>query len=149
MRFTRKRPKSGEVDVVITSLLDINFLLIMFFLMTAHFQRETHALLNLPQEKGEEKAQPDEAGLVINVSATGEIVVSNRRTTMDELRSMVRTQVQQAEDAPASTNSSAGSTLKLMIRADRDAPTEKLNRVVLMLRELGVGTIRIATEVPL
>lgn len=146
MRFNRKKKQHGNTDVVITSLLDINFLLIMFFLMTAHFQQESHALLQLPREKGEDKAQPDEAGLVINITATGDVIVSNRTVMMDELRSLVRKQVDRVKEGSEGADGSG--TLKLMIRADRNAVTRDLNRVVSMLREMGVGTMRIATEVP-
>jgi biopolymer transport protein ExbD len=38
--------------------------------------------------------------------------------------------------------------LKLMIRADRHAGSARMNEVVTMLREMGVGVIRIATEIP-
>jgi biopolymer transport protein ExbD len=145
MKFTRKKRQHGNTDVVITSLLDINFLLIMFFLMTAHFQQESHALLNLPREKGEDKAQPDEAGLVINITSIGEVIVSNKVVDLDELRSLVQTQVDRMQEDGGGDQSGA---LKLMIRADRDASTRDLNRVVSMLREMGVGTMRVATEVP-
>lgn len=146
MRFTRKKTQHGDFGVVVTSLLDINFLLIMFFLMTAHFQRESHAVLELPLEKGEEKAQPDEAGLVINISADGEIIVSNKTVGMAELRQLVRSQIDQ--HARSATSGEASQPLKLMVRADRNARSQDLNRVVSLLRELGVGTVRIATEVP-
>ena len=38
--------------------------------------------------------------------------------------------------------------VKLLIRADRNADTTHLNRVVTRLKDLGVGLARIATEVP-
>jgi hypothetical protein len=38
--------------------------------------------------------------------------------------------------------------LKLLIRADRNASAARLNRVVRVLRPLGVGVARLATEVP-
>jgi biopolymer transport protein ExbD len=138
MRFTRKKPQRGDIGVIVTSLLDINFLLIMFFLMTAHFQRETHALLNLPQERGEEQAVHDEAGLVINVAASGEVIVSNNAVSLTELRGLVLEEVGRAR----------GGALKIMVRADRDGNTHDLNRVVSLLRECGVSAVRIATEVP-
>jgi biopolymer transport protein ExbD len=141
MRFTRRIQQRGIFDIVVTSMLDINFLLIMFFMMTAHFQRTTHAKLELPQEKGEENTQIDEAGLVINVGPDGSIVISGRTVDLPQLRAMVEAQVEKL--GPDSSE-----PLKLLIRADRKARTADLNRVVTMLRELGVGTMRIATEIP-
>ena len=142
MRLVRRKADSNEFGIVVTSMLDINFLLIMFFMMTAHFQRETSALLNLPQEQGEKETQPDEAGLVINVRANGEIVVSGIVIDLAELRRRVDAQVANLEAGDAKN-------LKLMVRADRDARSADLNRVVSLLHERGVGTIRIATEIPI
>jgi biopolymer transport protein ExbD len=145
MKFSRKKKQHGNTDVVVTSLLDVNFLLIMFFLMTAHFQRESHALLNLPQEVGEDQAKPDEAGLVININDQGEVILSNNVVALDELRMQVRKQLDQLK---SDVDGGGASPLKLMIRVDRNASTRDLNEVVFLLREMGVGTMRIATEVP-
>jgi biopolymer transport protein ExbD len=142
MRFTPKRPTRGNFDIVVTSMLDINFLLVMFFMMTAHFQRSTHAALQLPQERGEERAKIDESGLVVNITAEGTIIVSGETISMDELRARVKSQI---DSHPAHSSD----PLKLMVRADRRARTADLNRIVKVLRELGVGTIRIATEIPI
>jgi biopolymer transport protein ExbD len=142
MRFTSPSAHRGNFDIVVTSMLDINFLLIMFFMMTAHFQRTTHARLDLPQERGEAVVQVDEAGLVINMTVGGDIIVSGEAVDLDGLRAMVQEQIDKHSPTPENP-------LKLMVRADRNARTADLNRVVAMLRELGVGTIRIATEVPI
>jgi biopolymer transport protein ExbD len=146
MRFTRKKPQRGDFGVVVTSLLDINFLLIMFFLMTAQFQRETHATLDLPREKGEQKAHPDEAGLVINIAKNGDIIITNKTIPLDQLRLLVQEQLDQKSRQDSGDQSHE--PLKLMIRADREANTEHLNRVVTLLREMGVGTMRVATQEP-
>jgi biopolymer transport protein ExbD len=142
MRLTRQRQRSDVFEVVVTSMLDINFLLIMFFMMTAQFQKETRAELQLPQERGEQKAEVDEAGLVINITHRGDIVVSHQTLSLEELRQRVQAEIDRQ---------SAGSSerVKLMVRCDRQAQTEEFNRIVTMLRELGVGTIRIATEMPI
>lgn len=142
MRFTRHKVQRNDFEIVVTSMLDINFLLIMFFMMTAHFQRETHAQLDLPQETGQEQTPDDEAGLVINVTAGGEIVVSGKTIAFDDLRGLVQTEI-------AKFPGDSAAALKLMVRADRNSTTGQLNRVIFLLRELGVGTIRIATEIPL
>ena len=141
MRFTRKKQRSDAFEVVVTSMLDINFLLIMFFMMTAQFQKETRAALNLPQERGEQKAEVDEAGLVINITQRGDIIVSHETLTIEELKQRVQSEIDR--QGPGSSE-----RLKLMVRCDRDTHSDQFNRIVAMLRELGVGTIRIATELP-
>ena len=142
MRMVRKGSNRSEFELVVTAMLDINFLLIMFFMMTAQFQRETSAQLNLPQEQGEKEPMPDESGLVINLQAGGTIVVSSKTIDFNELQTLVRREVDQLGTADPKS-------LKIMIRADRDAHTLDLNRIVKMLHDQSVGTIRIATETPI
>ncbi len=150
MRLLNRRKDSGAFEVIVTSMLDINFLLIMFFMMTAQFQRETAANLNLPQEQGEKDFQPDEAGLVINLLADGTIVVAKKPVELSELRGLVQHQIDElASTGAGGSGGLDAKSLKLMVRADRDATAADLNRVVRMLHEEGVGTIRIATETPI
>ena len=141
MRLSRPKQRVDQFEIVVTSMLDINFLLIMFFMMTAQFQKETRAELQLPPERGEQKAEHDEAGLVINITERGEIIISHTPITLDELRQRVQSEIDQQPQG-------AADRVKLMVRCDRRTASEQFNRVVSMLRELGVGTIRIATEMP-
>ncbi len=143
MRLVR-RPKKDRSDfeVVVTSMLDINFLLSMFFMVTAQFQRETHAPIDLPQEAGEKQPEIDEAGLVINLRKDGEIVVSGNTVDFVALQGLVQREVDRHGAGDAKT-------IKLMVRADREASAADLNRVVALLREAGIGAVRIATETPL
>ena len=41
MRFAHKKSHRSDFEIVVTSMLDINFLLIMFFMLTAQFQRSS------------------------------------------------------------------------------------------------------------
>ena len=54
MDFTRGADRR-HLAVEITPMIDVVFLLIIFFMVTARFARDTRAELNLPQEKGEQR----------------------------------------------------------------------------------------------
>lgn len=124
---------------MITSMLDINFLLIMFFMVTAQFQREIRAMLDLPREQGDHDVRPDEAGLVININVAGDIIVANRAIELAALEGLVRAEVGRVAGGE-------GEPVKLMLRVDRNAASEHLNRVVTMLKGSGVGAVRVATQ---
>jgi biopolymer transport protein ExbD len=136
-----RRDRDRGVAVDITPMIDVVFLLIIFFMTTAQFARMTRAEVDLPQERGEQKTAPDEAGIVINITASGELIVSNRNVDLVELDAIVRDELNRNPDRPSHE-------LKLLIRADRNAPATYLNRVVHTLESLGVGAARLATEVP-
>jgi len=122
-------------------MIDVVFLLIIFFMTTAQVAQLTHTEIDLPLERGDQQATPDEAGLVINITANGEIVVASRVVGLAELEGIVLDEIRKDPDRPASQ-------LKLLLRADRTVAALYLNRVVRLLESLGVGAARLATEVP-
>ncbi len=141
MRLARAKHRNRNVTVDITAMIDVVFLLIIFFMATAQFSRLTRADVELPLERGEQDQTPDEAGIVINITRAGELVISSRTVEFSELESIVREEIRRLADRPAGQ-------VKLLIRADRHANAAHLNDVVSRLSALGVGSARLATEVP-
>ncbi len=70
-RRTRNR---GDIDL--TSLVDVVFLLLIFFLVTSQFAQPT-ASLELPS--GGPGAPPDEAAIRIEVTESGDLLVNGTR----------------------------------------------------------------------
>ncbi|MHC4786885.1 MAG: ExbD/TolR family protein [Planctomycetota bacterium] len=141
MKFGWARQRRRSVTVDITPMIDVVFLLIIFFMTTAQYALLTRAELDLPQEKGEQREEAEEAGLVINITREGQLIVSGRNVDLRELEEIVWMEIERDPERSAQQ-------LKLLIRADRDASAARLNRVVEVLRPLGVGAARLATEVP-
>ncbi len=141
MRFGRMKHAERTLPVDITPMIDVVFLLIIFFMVTAQFARITRAELNLPQEQGEQDQAAEEAGLVINVLADGSLIVNERDVTLEDMLDIVRDEIaRQPERDPRQ--------VKLLLRADRNNDTARLNLILTRLQELGVGAARLATEVP-
>jgi biopolymer transport protein ExbD len=141
VKFGWARQRRRSVTVDITPMIDVVFLLIIFFMTTAQYALLTKAELDLPQEKGEQREEAEEAGLVINITREGQLIVSGRNVDLRELEEIVWMEIERDPERSAQQ-------LKLLIRADRDASAARLNRVVEVLRPLGVGAARLATEVP-
>ena len=141
MRFGRRAPANRVLRIEITSMIDVVFLLIIFFMTTARFAEDTRADLELPKEQGEQKEAAEEAGLIVNLTAEGAIIVSQRTLALGQLEDLVREEVarQRGRDPEQ---------LRLMLRVDERCDSTRLNDVVDMLQRLGVGAARIATEVP-
>ena len=141
MKFVTARERNRSLHIEITPMIDVVFLLIIFFMTTAQFARMTRAELALPIEPGEQERAPEEAGLVINLTRAGEIIVSDQTLDLAELEQLVRQEIQLHSDRPARQ-------LKLLIRADKNANSARLNEVVRLLQGMDIGHARLATEVP-
>ena len=121
-------------------MIDVVFLLIIFFMVTAEFARNVRAEVELPKLPGEQSQQTEEAGIVVNIDADGRIIldVSDSPIETGDLRERLLAEF--AADPSAQRH--------VLLRADRRASTTRLNEVVRILHELGVPSARMGTEVP-
>lgn len=120
-----------------TPMIDIVFQLLIFFLTTAQLAQVSRAEMDLPTEAGEAVEDGAEAGLIVNVMADGSIVIATDTIGLDDFEIMATELVIEAGDDAA--------MLRPLVRADRNAPTAALNRVLLSLQRAGVPAVRIAT----
>ncbi len=136
--------KSSQNRVIIpvvemTPMIDIVFLLIIFFMVAAQFAQQARVEVALPIGAGEQDTDIQASKLVINIRANGEIVLDESIGEID-LKTL-NTQLQTFEDEGASWED-------ITIRADRDSSTEVLNDILGLLSEHGMKATNIATEVP-
>ena len=73
MKF--KRSIRGELSINITPLIDVVFLLLIFFMVTTTFSRETRLLVNLP-EANAELVESQSAQIEIIVAREGSYVIN-------------------------------------------------------------------------
>jgi biopolymer transport protein ExbD len=139
VRFTSKS-SSRAMLVELTPMIDVVFLLIIFFMVTAEFARNVRAEVELPKLPGEQRQETEEAGIVVNIDADGRIILD----VSDEPLDIGDLQVRLLEEFAAAPSERP----QVLLRADRRASTTRLNEVVRLLHELGVPAARMGTEVP-
>lgn len=78
-------------EIPMTSLIDIVFLLLIFFLVATNFtRRETDHSVTLPNSEAGVKASQVPDRLVVNIREEGTLVVNGSVTALDGLRTMAR-----------------------------------------------------------
>ena len=139
--MARNRWQSDEsYEIPLTPLIDIIFILIVFFLVATTFYTEERDLeIRLPEgTEGDMIAQKEDL-YVINVREGGVITVANRIVSMQELESELQSLVQ-------------GDALKVEIRGDTNARHGKIMRVMNLCKRCGISdyalTQRIVREIP-
>jgi biopolymer transport protein ExbD len=126
--------------VEMTPMIDIVFLLIIFFMVAAQFAQEAHVNLNLPNEKGEQKDTEIQRTLVINILADGSIIIDNSKgkISIEEIDSIIATTV----------NADGADWNNISIRADEQSTAGTLNEILVILSKHGLSATNIATESP-
>jgi len=74
------RPRQEEISVNLTPLIDVVFLLLIFFMVSTTFTRETQLSLTLPEAQGMPPESPAQAVEVL-VSPLGEYLINGEKLT--------------------------------------------------------------------
>ncbi len=129
MRFKRRTElKKGQLDIA--PLVDVVFLLLIFFMLTSSFIFQPGIKVNLPKAVTSEALH--EKSLVILITNSDVIYLNDRAITTKELNSRLR--ITAKEKKP------------LLIKADRRASMGKIVEIWDMCRDAGISQINIATS---
>ena len=138
MRLSRSKRRGTFLLLDMTPMIDIVFLLLIFFLWTMQLVQDARTELDLPLEDGEQIAQTDQAGLIVNLLADGPLIEGDEPISLERLKVLAL--------STSGASSSRGGSPRPLIRADRNAPAERLNQVMNILRQSGMSGIRLATS---
>lgn len=130
----RKRPTGAKMDM--TPMIDITFLLLIFFISVTQVSKSERIQMELPKTKGEENVKP--TSLTINVDQAGQLYVASAPVDLRRMVSLV--------DRELRAVGNDTSKLKIVVRADRRGTSRAVNEVVTSLAELGLSRIKIAVE---
>jgi biopolymer transport protein ExbD len=121
-----------------TPMIDIVFLLIIFFMTVTQVSEANKERLKLPKLEGSQDQK--RTTLTINVSQDGELRVFRRRVTIAGIVAMVTDELNRLNGET--------SRLAVVVRADERGTSQMVNEVVTALAKLGINQVRIAVEVP-
>jgi biopolymer transport protein ExbD len=133
MRTRHSRRQSGGIaDINMTPLIDMVFILLIFFIVTTSFVKETGVEVNRPSAKTAVKKE--RANILIAITANDEIRMDNRLIDRRAIRANVERM--HAENPEGS----------VIILADKEAKTGLLIEVMDQARLAGVANVSIAAE---
>ena len=135
MKF--KRQSNTSIDINLTPLIDVVFLLLIFFMVSTSFIKETHLTLKLPSAKYAEPAQNENVGLEIIVEASGSYRIDQTTLTgndSDILTSALRNLTKEDYSLP------------LTITADVAAPYQSVVTLIDVAGKLGFAKLQITTQ---
>jgi len=126
-----------EPTVDLTSLIDVVFLLLLFFMVSTTFERQALMKVELPEASGvEDRAQiPD--GLELVIDDQGRMYLNDQRLIDSEPRTIRAAIQQEAGD---------NRDLPLVLRADRLTPHHYVVTAMDVAAQLGFRNLSIATD---
>lgn len=131
-----KRQAGEEVSVDLTPLIDVVFLLLIFFMVSTTFTKESHLEIDLPQSSSE-PAKSAAKEIEVIISAKGEFSI-NERALVNNQEETLKKAVQKL---------SGGDTkVPFIITADAKTSHEYVVRVMDVAGQLGFVQLSITTQ---
>ncbi|WP_256470528.1 ExbD/TolR family protein [Alkalimarinus coralli] len=120
----------NEIDM--TPMLDIVFIMLIFFIVSSSFIREAGVDINRPTANTAE--QKESAGIMIAITPEGQIWLDQKQTDIRMIRpTLEKLKVEQPDVA-------------VMIQADRNARTGTLVKVMDQVKLSGIEQVAVATK---
>ena len=136
MKFRRRRPREN-IDINLVSLIDVVFILLLFFVVTTTFTRETQLRVELPQAvTGTPEENSELKHLDIAISADGVYSLNNQLLPKNDLPSLIEA---------LQKESSGDTSLPLSISADGKTPHQAVITAMDAAGKLGFSRLRMTT----
>ncbi len=132
MRMRRRSALDEDSAIDMTPMLDVVFIMLIFFIVTATFVKETG--IDVTRPDAETAVKQTKVGILIAIDENNEIWINRRKIDLTALRANVERL--RAENPQGSA----------VIQADKVARTGILVDVMDRLRQAGVPRISIATD---
>jgi biopolymer transport protein ExbD len=129
-RDTQKR----HPTINITSLIDVLFLLLTFFLVTTTFIEQSALKVELPSMQNADRVQ-QEKRFILNVSKDGRMVYNGEAIASEDLKPLL-------SNSAGDVDASGG----LILRADRGLPYGDVMGILDLIKGSGVKRFVIATD---
>ena len=127
----RRRGLPVQADINVTSLVDVAFVLLIIFMITAPIM-QGGVDVELPKASTQPISSKD--GVVVSVDRQGQIYIDNVPVTYEELRATIRRRVDQQN------------TSSVYVRGDRNVAYGSVVRVIAALHDAGITSAGLVAE---
>ncbi len=134
MKFPRK-PRE-PVDINLAPLIDVVFILLLFFVVTTTFTRETQLKVDLPEAVSGTAPEVTKTPLEILVGVDGSFALNGKSLSKNDLASLMEA---------LRLESGGDKSLPVMLSADGQAPHQAVVTAMDAAAKLGFAHLRITT----
>lgn len=132
MRARFKKRQDEEAGIDMTPMLDIVFIMLIFFIVTTSFVKESG--IDVSRPSAATAVKKERANILIGISETGDVWISKRKIDLRSVRANV--EKLHAENPEGS----------VVIQADKAAKTGVLVKVMDQVRLAGIQNVSIAAS---
>jgi len=130
MNLRPRRSEPPRVDI--TPLIDVVFLMLIFFMVSTTFDKQTQLKVDLPKSTSTELAEQQQDKIDITIDAQGQFYVNERELVKHDAVTLRRT-MEKIADGRAD--------LPVIVSGDRNAPLQSMMTVLDVSAQLGMSRL--------
>ena len=129
-----KGAADGEEQINLTPMLDVVFIMLIFFIVTATFVKEVGLDVNQPEDDKPETIDPTKKSIVVNITNRDRIIIAQRDVDWRSVRANIERLHAENPEAP------------VIIRPHADSQTATMIHVMDSARLAGVFNVSLASN---
>jgi biopolymer transport protein ExbD len=134
MALGKRRKEEEESNIDMTPMLDVVFIMLIFFIVTASFVNESGLDVNRPPTSDEPPPDSENTNIVFRVSESNELTLEGRRIDVRAVRANVERMHAEKPEA------------KVVVSAHPKSKTELFVLISDQAREAGVYDVSLSTD---
>ena len=134
MALGKRRKAEDESQIDMTPMLDVVFIMLIFFIVTASFVNESGLGVNRPPTSDQPPPDSENTNIVFRISESNELMLEGRRIDIRSVRANVERMHAEKPEA------------KVVVSAHPKSKTELFAKISDQAREAGVYDISLSTD---
>ena len=132
--FGRGRDEEGTEAINLTPLLDVVFIMLIFFIVTATFVKEVGLDVNQPDEDKPKTVDPNKKSIVVKITKRDRIQIAKRDIDRRAVRANIERLHAENPEAP------------VIIQPHPDSTTDLMIHIMDSARQAGVYNVSLAAQ---
>ena len=131
MNFPKR--KAVKTDINLTPLIDIVFLLLIFFMLISNFVKEQSLDIELPQSSKTTQVDDDKT-IIVSIDKSGQLYINGMKTTKSFLSTSLKGQLETSK------------TKEVYINGDKSTKLQDIIYIMDISKKSGAKSVSIKTE---
>ena len=132
--FGRGRDEEGTESINLTPMLDVVFIMLIFFIVTATFVKEVGLDVNQPDEDKPKTVDPNKKSIVVKITKRDRIQIAKRDIDRRAVRANIERLHAENPEAP------------VIIQPHPDSTTDLMIHIMDSARQAGVYNVSLAAQ---
>ena len=130
--FGSSRDEESEEQINLTPMLDVVFIMLIFFIVTATFVKEIGLDVNQPEDEKPKTIDPDKKSIVVRITNRDRIIIAQRDVDWRSVRANIERLHAENPEAP------------VIVQPHPDSKTETMIHIMDSARLAGVSNVSLA-----